>query len=244
MDAEHLSMLEALRFTPFLARVPTEDLARLSARACRVTHAPGELLFRQGDPAEAFFIVVSGHVILYLDGDDDPSHIARICGPGESFGEWCVCCNEACRVTARAFGPAELIAIPGDALAALFATSPELALGLIGELSVRLRALVRQMMDLKMKTAAQRLGGYLLELAPGHEGACEVRLPFEKKLLARHLGMQPETLSRILLKLQGIGVRYHRSIDAFRIRDIGALREFCDEGEPDRTPKADHAAQC
>jgi CRP/FNR family transcriptional activator FtrB len=236
-------MLEALRLTPFLAQVPAEDLARLAAHAYRMTHSGRELLFRKGDPAQAFFIVVSGHVILYLDDDGDPSSVARICGPGESFGEWCVCCNDACRVTARAFGAVELIAIPGDQLAALFAASPELALGLIGELSARLRTLVRQMMDLKMKTAAQRLGGYLLELAPVAEGACEVHLPFEKKLLARHLGMQPETLSRILLKLQAIGVRYHRSIDAFRIRDIAELRLFCDEGGPDQARNEGHAAE-
>ncbi len=237
-------MLEALRSTPFLAKVPTDDLARLAAGAQRRTHSGRELLFRQGDPAELFFIVVSGHVILYLDGDMDPSHIARICGPGESFGEWCVCCNESCRVTARAFGAVDLIAIPGDELAAVFAASPELALGLIGELSTRLRVLVRHLMDLKMKTAAQRMGSYLLELAPGREGACKVHLPFEKKLLARHLGMQPETLSRILLKLQGVGVRYHRSIDAFLIRDVAQLRAFCDESGPDHRRIEGHAAEC
>jgi CRP/FNR family transcriptional activator FtrB len=237
-------MLEALRLIPFLAQVPTEDLAPLAARARRVTCVAREVLFRRGDPAEAFFIVISGHIILYLDGDDDPSHIARICGPRESFGEWCVCSQEACPVTAHAFGPAELIMIPGDALAALFAASPDLACALIGETTVRLRGLVRQMMDLKMKTAAQRVGGYLLELTHGREEPCEIRLPFEKKLLAHDLGMQPETLSRILLKLQGIGVHYHRSIDAFRIADVAALRQFCDEAGPHPTPLADHAAEC
>jgi CRP/FNR family transcriptional activator FtrB len=244
MDAERLYILEMLRATPFLAQVPTADLASLASHAARVAFASRDVLCRQGEPADAFFIVISGHVILYIDGDDDPSHVARICAPGESFGEWCVCCSEACRVTARAFGPAEVIAIPGDALASVFAASPELALGLIDELSVRLRTLIRQLMDLKMKTAAQRLGSYLLQLTPEGNGACEVRLPFEKKLLARFLGMQPETLSRVLLKLQGIGVRYNRSVDAFRIPDIGALRKFCDEASPDQMRSEDHAAEC
>ncbi|MFO1154255.1 MAG: Crp/Fnr family transcriptional regulator [Rhodospirillales bacterium] len=243
MDTDHDSLLETLRLTPFLAHVPPDDLARIAGRAHRITFLGHYPLFRQGDPGHSFFIVTSGHVILYLDGDSDPSHIARICGPGDSFGEWCICAGEPCRVTARAFGTAELIAIPGDELAIQFKESPALALALIGELSARLRVLVRQIMTLKMKSAAQRLGGYLLELAPGNEGACEVHLPFEKKLLASHLGMQPETLSRVLLKLQGIGVHYHRSIDAFRIRDISELRAFCNEGgNLDQPQMEDHAA--
>jgi CRP/FNR family transcriptional activator FtrB len=100
---------------------------------------------------------------------------------------------------------------------------------MLHDMSMTLRRQVRQIMDLKMKTAAQRLGSYLAGLSEVHCGAATVRLPFEKKLLACHLGMQPETLSRALMKLQDLGVRYHQTGAAFHIGDVDWLRAFCDE---------------
>lgn len=181
MDAQNREIMDALRLTPFLGQVPTADLEQLAAHAIRVSTRAGEILFRQGEKSGSFFIVLSGHVVLFLDGEGDPSKIARIAGRGESFGESCICCHAARLVTAQAFGRAELIAIPGAALQGLFCASPGLAVGLISEVSMRLRGLVRQVMDLKMKSAAQRLGGYLLELAAADAGPATIRLPFEKK---------------------------------------------------------------
>ena len=242
MDAQHREIMDALRLTPFLGQVPTEDLAQLAAHATRVSARAGDILFRQGDQPGSFYIVLSGHVVLFLDGEGDPSKIARIAGRGESFGEFCICCHAGRLVTAQAFSRAELIAVPGAALQSLFCASPGLAIGLISEVSMRLRGLVRQVMDLKMKSAAQRLGGYLLELAAADAGSATIRLPFERKLLASQLGMQPETLSRALFRLQGLGVRYNRARDAFSVQDLHTLHTFCQDGGHGHGPRADHAA--
>jgi CRP/FNR family transcriptional activator FtrB len=242
MDAQNREIMDALRLTPFLGQVPTEDLVQLAAHATRVTARAGEILFHQGDYPGSLYIVLSGHVVLFLDGHGDPSKIARIAGRGESFGESCICCHAARLVTAQAFSRSELVAIPGAALQSLFCARPGLALGLIGEVSMRLRGLIRQVTDLKMKSAAQRLGGYLLQLAAANAGPATIRLPFEKKLLASQLGMQPETLSRALFRLQGLGVRYNRAHDAFSVQDLRRLHMFCQEGEHGHGARADHAA--
>lgn len=242
MDVHNREIMDALRLTPFLGQVPTADLVQLVAHATRVSARAGEILFRQGDQPGNFYIVVSGHVVLFLDGEGDPSKIARVASRGESFGESCICCHAARLVTAQAFGRAELVAIPGAALQSLFCASPGLALGLISEVSMRLRGLVRQVTDLKMKSAAQRLGGYLLEVAATDAGPATIRLPFEKKLLASQLGMQPETLSRALFRLQGLGVRYNRAHDAFSVQDMRTLRAFCEDGGHKHGPLTDHAA--
>jgi CRP/FNR family transcriptional activator FtrB len=98
-------------------------------------------------------------------------------------------------------------------------------------MSFRLRGLVRQITDLKMKTAAQRLAVHLAGLAEAESGPAEIRLPYGKKLLASQLGMQPETLSRAFLKLQALGVRCVVSENFLRIRDMAVLREFSEDAE-------------
>jgi CRP/FNR family transcriptional activator FtrB len=96
------------------------------------------------------------------------------------------------------------------------------------------RALLRQVCDLKLRTTAQRLGCYLLSLAPAHHGnATALRLPFDKRLLAARLGCRQENLSRAFAALRGFGVETHgaRVIlhDIEKLRDYSVPDEIMDE---------------
>lgn len=224
-------LLEKLRLSTFLAQLPNADLKVLAASASIERHAGGTVLFRQGDAANVFYVIGAGHVALSLEDPAELSGVAHIAGPGDTIGEACVCGNAAHPMSARLFVDGELIAIPGAALRAILVQRCDTILAMMGEMSFRLRRQVRQIMDLKMKTAAQRLGSYLAELTDAVDGQAIVTLPYEKRLLASHLGMQPETLSRALMKLQAIGLRHQKSTSRFFVRDIAALRRFADQAE-------------
>ena len=74
--------------------------------------------------------------------------------------------------------------------------NPAAAKAALAATSLQLRRLVGQLSDLKLKDSVQRLAGYLVELTPERQGAVEVMLPTEKRVVADRLGMKPETLSR------------------------------------------------
>lgn len=76
-------------------------------------------------------------------------------------------------------------------------------------------------------TTTQRLGGYLLSLTEAELGRASVQLPYGKRVLASHLEMRPESLSRSLNKLKQLGVT--ESAGLVTIKDISRLREFCFE---------------
>lgn len=223
-------LAERLRLCRFLAQLPGDDIALLARHARCERFPAGAVLFRPGDAAERFYVVAAGHVALFLGEPGDLASIATIVGPGETVGEACVCGQHAYRVGAQTFGGSELIVIPGSLLCERLAARPATVLAMLSEMSMRLRHHLRQITDLKMKTTAQRLAGYLVGLTEAEAGPAQVRLPYEKKLLASHLGMQPETLSRAQMKLQALGVRYQKTANAFLVRDIAHLRAFASDG--------------
>jgi serine/threonine protein kinase len=52
----------------------------------RCIFAPGDVVMRQGDPADAAYIIVSGTCRVYKNIDDEEVELRRL-GPGEVFGE-------------------------------------------------------------------------------------------------------------------------------------------------------------
>jgi len=72
---------------------------------------------------------------------------------------------------------------------------------------VRLRVLVRQISQLKLMSAPQRLALFLLGLTERRSGPQTIQLACERRIIAGILGMTPECLSRSLRQLQELGVR-------------------------------------
>ncbi|WP_042695759.1 Crp/Fnr family transcriptional regulator, partial [Azospirillum sp. B506] len=104
-----------------------------------------------------------------------------------------------------------------------------IAFGMLGSLSVRLRHLVTQIEQLQVQPAPQRVAAFLMRVCPSGDGPAQFQLPFDKALIARRLGMQPETLSRALAKLRAVGVETQGLIVS--VAERAALRAMAEAGE-------------
>src|SRR5487761_597493 len=87
------------------------ELATLDSLGARRTFQPGEYLYREGDPAYDFYVVLSGRVDIFItaDGHERPliSH-----GPGRFLGELNLQTGLRVFVSARAAERTEVLAIP------------------------------------------------------------------------------------------------------------------------------------
>ena len=120
-----------------------------------------------------------------------------------------------------------MLVIPGDPFIRHLSENGEIALSVLAAMSRRLRALVRQVEQLKLKSTTERVADFLVKLAPEGQGRVVVRLPMEKALIAGRLGMQPETFSRALAKLRRYGVAC--SGPEIAIEEIGTLRRVAQQ---------------
>lgn len=97
-----------------LDRLFSRDLVQLSVqRTERVTHAhyePGQPIIRQGDLADAFYVIVKGTVEVVREEDGEERVLAQLTD-GDSFGELGLMQHRRRSATVRAVGAVDVIAL-------------------------------------------------------------------------------------------------------------------------------------
>lgn len=211
---------------PLFAGLSADVMRSLLADAYVRCAERNALLFVQGEQASHFYVVLDGWVKLHRNALDGGESVIAVIADGESFAEAAIFANESYPVSATVIADSRLLVIPGEHFVNRLRANPELGLNMLASMSCRLRVLVRQLEHLSTRSSVERLAEFLLHLCPDGEGqrSASVRLPLDKYLIAARLGMQPETLSRALGKLRGIGVTSQG--DQILIGDRAALRRI------------------
>ena len=194
----------------------------------------GIRLFNQGDLHPPLCILIGGQVSMFRTAPDGTVTVVEVLQPSGHVGLATILTQLPALTGAETVAPSRMILIDGGGLRALVAQEPSLASALLRAEAMEFRSLVLQVCDLKLRTTAQRLGHYLLELAQNQPGqSATLRLPFDKRLLAARLGCRQENLARAFATLRGIGVETRGA--RVVLHDIPNLRDYAvahDEPEP------------
>ena len=130
---------------PLFAGLDRVALAKLAAHFERVRFEPGEIVFREGDPGDAFYVVLHGTFSDYV-GSPDTGVDRRLAtrGRGATFGDIALLSNRPRSTTVRADGAAEALRLERGRFLGLVAKEPAVALAIAATLSERVwRANVR-----------------------------------------------------------------------------------------------------
>ncbi|UCH53272.1 MAG: Crp/Fnr family transcriptional regulator [Pseudomonadota bacterium] len=217
-----------LRRAYLFADMPDDQLARLAHGMHMSELKQGQVLFRQGELAERFFMVREGLVKLYRLSPEGDEKIIEIIKPGQTFGEAVMFMGNQGRypVNAEAVSDAHLFGFEQKVFLGVLRESHEACFGLLGSMSRRLHMLVNQIESLTLQNATYRLVAYLLDQIPGgvkHSPDLELTTP--KGVIASRLAIQPETLSRILGKLRRANLIEVEG-NHIMVRDVAALRKL------------------
>ena len=183
---------------------------RIEAITERVVAEPSMILARQGAMPEFLYVLMEGQIALSSTAADGTTALVEVLHPVDHFVLASVLTQLPHLITARTVTSCRLLAVEASGLRDLVAHEPALANTLLRSVSREFRAMLRQVRDLKLRTAAQRLGCYLLsQVQDGKADKAEFRLPFDKGLLAARLGCRQENLSRAFAALRAYGVETH-----------------------------------
>lgn len=217
--------LAAIRRNPLFSVIPPGHLPAILECGDPVELAEGEMLFRQGDDARRLYVLLSGAVELVVERPGHPPEVLARLGPDETVGADALTPGGRHAATARVIEAATAAKIDAAGLIAYLDGNFDLTLASIAMMAGSLRGLIKEITELKLQSTTERLASYLAELSGMEEGRAVVHLPFEKRLLADRLGMEPATLSRAFGKLRELGVETGRG-DKVVIGDVAVLREL------------------
>lgn len=218
-------LAELLRLTPLFEALDERLIGDLAAITREVRLPEDAELCRQGTAPQHLHVLLEGQVALWAAAPDESRAAVEVVRPPGYFVLATVLTRLPYMMTAQTVSAARLLLIDVEGLHGLLSRDVGLANALLRAEALNFRALVRQVQDLKLRTAAQRLGCYLLALIDDPDATtARFRLPFDKRLLAARLGCRQENLSRAFATLRTVGVETHGSRVA--LHDIPALRNF------------------
>jgi CRP/FNR family transcriptional regulator, transcriptional activator FtrB len=214
-----------LRGVPMFEQLDDEALTRLGTITEYACVDEGTELCCEGDAARSLHILLEGMVTLSAGAANGSKALVEVIRPIRHIVLATVLAKLPYAVTVEAIAASRLLVIDAGGLHALLREDLALADSLMRGQALDFRAMVRQVCDLKLRTAAQRLGSYLLELSQQHRArGGNFPLPIDKQLLAAQLGCRPENVSRAFASLRELGVETHGKLVI--LHDIPRLQEF------------------
>jgi CRP-like cAMP-binding protein len=155
-------------------------------------------IYGENEPAEYLYKVVSGSIRTYRVLNDGRRQIGAFYLPGDFFGlEF----GEEHSFSAEAIAECKVMVIKRSALLALAGRSHDISRQLWTLTAAELQRAQSHIM-LLIKTAQERVAGFLLEMAARAPGGNTVDLPMSRQDIADYLGLTIETVSRTLTQLE------------------------------------------
>ena len=218
-------ILEVLTTSHLFSALEETQLERVRRHSHITDMVEGESLFFQGDNATSFYLVLSGRIKLYRVSPEGKEKVVEIIEAGATFAEALMFMDRPhYPVTATAIAPSRVIAINAREFKAMLRESIDSCFLLMGNMSFRLRSLIREIDALSLDTGTVRTVAYLLHQAPADTDHFELKVA--KSVIASRLSVKPETFSRILKSLHERGIV---SIDGrnVTIHDRDAMIGIC-----------------
>ena len=198
------ALISTLRQSRMFADLSSENLEAVAGVCTLKSLEKGEMLFREGDKAEGFYVLQTGAISVFKITPDGREQIICVFRPPESFAEVTLATLEAYPANGVALENSKVILVQRTGFRDLICRKPELSLHMLASMSLHLKHLVQTLQDYKGRQIEGRLADWLLKHSP--PGAESFELPVTKKNLAGQLGVTSETLSRTFARFRDEGL--------------------------------------
>jgi CRP-like cAMP-binding protein len=185
----------------------------------------GGTLFNRGDRAHGFYLLLEGQVKLGVISPQGDEKVIGLIQPGQSFGEAVLFLERSFPIYAQTTLDSKVLLITRDAIFNILDNDVTVVRRMLAGISARNRQLVNDIESISLQNSTQRLIGYLLQISTDSPNPERVQLPANKLTIASMLNITPETLSRVMLRLQNAGLIEVNGKEIV-ITNVAGLRNF------------------
>lgn len=202
--------LELIGACALFRDLPPAAIAELGSTATIESFEKKSLLFREGEPAEALWLLRTGRLKLTKLGANGQEIVVRFLVPGEPFGAIALLSGARYPVSAEAVDPAEVLSWAPSSMLDLVKRFPNIGMNSARVMSERMQEIQERYRELATERVAQRVARAILRLArqTGRrvEGGVLLDLPLSRQDLAELTGTTLFTISRTLSEWEQQGL--------------------------------------
>lgn len=202
------TLIQYLSGLSYFEPLRPHDVMAVAREAIYHTFSPEEVIFLQDEPSQGLWIIESGSVKISKLSPEGDEIILHLLGPGNTFNDIAALDGGPTPANATAMSLVTAWVIPSPVVRRALEMYPAMALAVITILTTRVRALNQQIEDLTLYPVITRLARFLLAQA---EDPVLSSPGITRAAIASHLATTPETISRVLAKMQDMGaIRFDR----------------------------------
>lgn len=208
------------RFAPLAASHSLAD--SLEMMGASMSYARNAEIYGENEPTEYLYKLISGTVRTSKILNDGRRQIGEFYLPGDLFGHEV---GSEHSFSAEAITDVKVIVIKRSAVEALAARDNDVARQLWAMTGRELQRMQDHIL-LLIKSAQERVAGFLLEMADRIKSTNEVELPMSRQDIADYLGLTIETVSRTLTILENSAAIALPTSRRIVLRNRAALRRL------------------
>jgi CRP-like cAMP-binding protein len=192
-----------------LSQILSKELSGLQKVMTTVRLAGGEILFRRGDPGDAFYVIEAGQVRVFTFDEEGRELTLNTMGPGEGFGELALVDEQPRSASVSAIGSTTLRRLSREDFMARVHTSPSLSQLVVRLLSQRAR---------HMTDYIERLGHWARLAAEGQYGQAMQSIHDVGKPSDRALAAVTDAVENMVKAIQEREERLREEVAQLRIK--------------------------
>jgi CRP-like cAMP-binding protein len=206
---------------------PKKFLARVGDGKAIFNYRKNEIVFSQGEIADAVFYIQQGNIKLIVVSEHGKEAVVAILGPGHFFGEGCLNGHPLRVATARAVDECVIARLEKASMIATVHKEPKFSELFMSYLLTRNSRIEEDLIDQLFNSSEKRLARLLLLLANfGKEGRPEPIVgKFSQETLAEMIGTPRSRVSNFMNKFRDLGfISYNGSIEVHSSLECAAAR--------------------
>jgi CRP/FNR family cyclic AMP-dependent transcriptional regulator len=142
--------LMLLKQSPIFSMVMTDDLRVVAQALEQLQYFAGDRVFETGDQGDNLYIIVTGKIGIALDAKTNGTDYIAILTSGDCFGEMNLLDDLPRSATAVVLEDTTLLSLEKTRLRSLIQSYPDMSIGMLRSLSLRLRDANRKLMEEKL----------------------------------------------------------------------------------------------